>query len=138
MSAVQMDRTLQELEVPFDAKALLQDSHTAIDRKDYDAALEAYKKVVERMRGDEGLHDDLASPAQDVYRKLLLYKRLDDARAAVESIDKEALEHALQDARRLASEIGEQQTPLILEAKDAYARFTKDLNRIALEGVERY
>jgi hypothetical protein len=117
---------------------LLTTAERMIDEKSYDFALSAYKNALRRLHDDEGLaqmlHDDIVR----VYAKLMLYKHLDEARASVQLKDPRSLRLTLDRARDFAQQIGEQQSPLIVDAKSAFSEFANQLNSLEIERAGRY
>ncbi|HIH23487.1 TPA: hypothetical protein HA251_00480 [Candidatus Woesearchaeota archaeon] len=121
-----------------DVRELLSTAERMIDHKNYELSLSAYKKVLHALSADEGLSQELHEHILRVYDKLLLFKRMDDARAAVDANDALALRAALDETRFCAERVGDARTTLITDAKDAYAGFVRELNRMEIAKNERY
>lgn len=121
-----------------DVRELLSTAERMIDHKNYELSLSAYKKVLQALSADDGLSQELHETVLRVYDKLLLFKRMDDARAAVEANDALALRLALDETRSCAERVGDARTTLITDAKDAYAGFVRELNRMEIAKNERY
>lgn len=117
---------------------LLSTAERMIDHKNYELSLSAYKKVLHALSVDEGLSQEMHEAVLRVYDKLLLFKRMDDARAAVEANDARALRSALDETRSCAERVGDAKTTLITDAKEAYAGFVRELNRLEIAKNERY
>ncbi len=134
----EFDESLEEFNTPQDANTMLQKASDSINNKDYDTALYSYKKILELLEANPELQSEHSEMINLVYKKLMLYKKLNDAGAAIENSNKELLEKSLKDVKELAKEIGDDNTILINDAKEAYSKFARDLNSLALKAVEGY
>jgi hypothetical protein len=121
-----------------DAKVLLRAADGFIDDKRYDEALMEYRDALRLLKANPALEQELGAAAGDVYSKLMLFKRLTDAKTALERKDAISLGAALADVRGIAQHIGDQDTTLMREAKASYAEFARSLNTLEIERVGNY
>jgi hypothetical protein len=123
---------------PENAEVVLQQALAAINEKHYDAALLLYTKAIDLQKHDPGLQHMLEEESLRVYNKLLLFKRLTDARHAADTKDHTGLRRALEEVRALSKSIGNESTLLMTEAKASYANFVRVLNMLEIERAGKY
>ena len=121
-----------------DARELIAEAQRLIDNKEFDSSIAAYRKVTQLIEKDQDLGQILHDEISTVYAKLGLFRRVADAKEALEQHDKAKLSAALADVRHFAALVGEHDTRLIREAKASYAELARALNTLEIETVGRY
>jgi hypothetical protein len=118
-----------------DPEQMLQQALAAINEKHYDTALSLYLKAVELQKNDAHASEETN---MRVYTKLLLFKRLTEAKHAAEEHDAASLRRALQEVLEISKTIGNESTVLMTEAKASYADFVRVLNALEIERMGKY
>jgi hypothetical protein len=116
-----------------DPASLLATAEAAIDDRDFTMANSAYRRALHDLSHDDGLRAMLEEPLDRVYQKLVFYRTMAHAQDALHRKDAKRAHAALEQAKAMAERIDAQETRLMREAKDSYAAFVADLNRLRIE-----
>jgi len=117
-----------------DPHVRIEEAEALIDKKLYEPALAAYRDVLTTMKDDHTLN--LTVEVKRVYQKLLLHKHLDAAHDAISQADIEKARKSLTEAKTAAQEIGEEDTPLIHDAKTAFQDCVRGINKLEIERID--
>ena len=133
-----IDEDLTILQTPEEIIKKMSEAEQKINNKEYEVSISLYKEVLGVMEEDEYVKQMSADKAQEVYVKLLLYKKLDQACQAAERKDTEVLESTLQEVKKLANNVGEEETIFMRDAKKTYSSLAQTVNRLKIDEITKY